>query len=273
VPSALEQHIDNGPAMHVLADSHVHLDDPRFAGDLADVIERARAAGVGMQVVPGVDRTSWPRIRDICAAHSGLFPAYGLHPVYLARHAPEHVDALPAWLDDNPAVAIGEIGLDFHAADLDHALQREYFQRQLALARERELPVIVHAREALEEVIQTLRRMPGMRGVVHSFSGSEQQARQLWQMDFHIGIGGPVTYERAQRLRRIVAHMPIEYLLLETDAPDQPDAAHRGLRNEPAHLADVLHCVSTLRGETVAAIAAATTMNSRRLFGLDRLID
>jgi TatD DNase family protein len=191
--------------------------------------------------------------------------------MFLARHAPEHVDALPAWLDGNNVVAVGEIGLDFHVEGLDRDRQRHYFTSQLQLARERKLPVIVHARGALEEVILTLRRTGGnLGGVVHSFSGSEQQARHLWDMGFHIGIGGPVTYERARRLRRIVAQMPIEFLLLESDAPDQPDAAHRGKRNEPARVTEVLRCIATLRDESEATIAAATAANACRVFDLDK---
>ncbi|HWX67786.1 MAG TPA: TatD family hydrolase [Rhodanobacter sp.] len=256
--------------MSKLVDSHVHLDDDAFDVDRDAVIERADQAGVDTMIVPAVDADSWPRITALCANHHQLHPAFGLHPMFLDKHAPEHVDALSAWLDENPAVAVGEIGLDFHVDGLDHELQRHYFLRQLRLARERDLPVIVHARAALEEVSLTLRRTGGLRGVVHSFSGSEQQARQLWHMDFCIGIGGPVTYERAQRLRRIVAQMPIEFLLLESDAPDQPDVTHRGERNEPARIAEILQCVAQLRGEPVATIAAATTANASRVFGLDK---
>ena len=256
--------------MPKLVDSHVHLDDDAFSPDRDAVIGRAIDAGVDTMILPAVDAASWPRIKALCANHRQLFPAYGLHPMFLAQHAPEHVDALSAWLDDDRVIAVGEIGLDFHVDGLDHDLQRHYFVNQLRLARERSLPVIVHARAALEEVTLTLRRTGGLRGVVHSFSGSEQQARHLWDMGFCIGIGGPVTYERAQRLRRIVAQMPIEFLLLESDAPDQPDAAHRGQRNEPARIAEVLRCIATLRGESEAAIAAATTANTRRLFDLDR---
>ena len=253
----------------MLVDSHVHLDDRAFDADRAQVLQRARDAGVGQMVVPAVDASSWTRIRDLCAAHRDtLFPAYGLHPLYLRQHAPADVDALLSWCDTNAAVAVGEIGLDFHAAELDPVLQRSYFTRQLALARELDLPVIVHARQALEEVILTLRRHPGMRGAVHSFSGSEEQAHRLWQLGFLVGIGGPVTYERAQRLRRIVARMPIEFLLLESDAPDQPDANHRGQRNEPARVAEVLRCVATLRGEAAQQVATATTANARCLFRL-----
>jgi TatD DNase family protein len=256
--------------MFTLADSHIHLDDVAFDGDRDAVIERASHAGVHAMIIPAVDANSWPRIKALCANRRQLFPAYGLHPMYLEQHAPEHIDALSSWLDDTSVVAVGEIGLDFHVAGLDHDLQRHYFTSQLTLARERDLPVIVHARGALEEVILTLRRIPGLRGVVHSFSGSEQQAQQLWRMGFHIGLGGPVTYERAQRLHRIVTQMPIEYLLLESDAPDQPDASHRGQRNEPARIVEVLRSIAELRGESEASVAAATTANVRRLFDLDR---
>jgi len=253
----------------VLADSHVHLDDRTFDADRAQVLQRARDAGIGQMVVPAVDAASWARIRELCATHPQvLFPAYGLHPLYLRQHAPGDVDALLSWCGANAAVAVGEIGLDFHLGELDPALQRSYFTRQLAVARTLDLPVIVHARQALEEVLLTLRRHPGVRGVVHSFSGSEEQARRLWQLGFLIGIGGPVTYERAQRLRRIVADMPIEFLLLESDAPDQPDANHRGQRNEPARVVEVLRCVAALRGEPEHAVAAATAANTRRLFHL-----
>jgi TatD DNase family protein len=253
-----------------LIDSHVHLDDEAFSADRDAVIERATRAGVGSMIVPGVDAASWPRIKALCAESGHLRPAYGLHPVYLQKHLPEHVDALSSWLDEGNVAAVGEIGLDFHLEDLDRDAQRHFFLRQLQLAREHELPVIVHARDALEEVSLTLRRTGGLRGVVHSFSGSQQQARHLWDIGFHLGIGGPVTYPRAQRLRRIVAQMPIEFLLLESDAPDQPGAAHRGERNEPARVVDVLQCVAALRGETEAYVASATSANARRLFALDR---
>jgi TatD DNase family protein len=256
--------------MPPLIDSHVHLDHPVFAIDREAVIARAKEAGIDGMVVPGVDFESWPRIKALCASDEHVHACYGLHPMFLARHTPEHLQALPAWLDRERPVALGEIGLDFHMPDPDRERQRLYFLQQLQLARERNLPVIVHARDALEEVSLTLRRCGGLRGVVHSFSGSEQQARQLWDAGFHLGIGGPITHERAQRLRRIVASMPIEFLLLESDAPDQPGAAHRGQRNEPAYITEVLQCVAGLRGEAEADIATATHANAHRLFGLDQ---
>ncbi|KLJ02048.1 TatD family hydrolase [Luteimonas sp. FCS-9] len=252
----------------MLVDSHCHLDAPAFDGDREAVLARARAAGVLRQVVPAVARAAWPTLRAVCASGAGLYPAYGLHPLFLAEHRPEDLDALADWIVRERPVAVGECGLDHFVDGLDRAAQARYFEGQLRLAHAHDLPVIVHARRAVDAVIATLRRFDGLRGVVHSFAGSPEQARQLWQHGFLIGLGGPVTYDRARRLHRLVAGMPIEQLLLETDAPDQPDSGHRGQRNEPARLVRVLDAVARLRGESAATVAARTSDNAARLFGL-----
>lgn len=251
-----------------LIDSHSHFDAAEFDADRAAVHARALDAGVDTQVVPAVAAAGWPGLKQVCAAFPGLHPAYGLHPMYLADHAPTHLGALRDWLARESAVAVGECGLDHYLPGLDPARQRELFAGQLCLAREFDLPVIVHARHAVDEVIALLRRHAPLRGVVHSFAGSAEQARQLWNMGFLIGLGGPITYERARRLRALAATMPLEYLLLETDAPDQPLASHRGQRNEPAHLVEVAQVVAQLRGIDVFEVAAATRSNAQRLFAL-----
>lgn len=251
-----------------LVDTHAHLDDHSFDPDRGAMFDRAAGVGVRRWIVPAIDRGNWETIEVLCAAREGAFPAYGLHPLFIDAHRDEHLAELPTWLDGHGAIAVGEIGLDFYVEGLDPARQRVVFVRQLEIAREHNLPVIVHARRAFEETIHTLRRFRGLRGVVHSFSGSEEQARQLFDLGFHIGIGGPVTYDRANRIRRVVASMPLEWLLLETDAPDQPCAHHRGERNEPAFMMDVLDTIATLRNESVEDIAAATTANAVKLFKL-----
>jgi len=249
-----------------LADTHCHLDDAGFDADRDAVVARARDAGVAWQVVPAVDAAGWPKLREVCAAAPGLLPAYGLHPMLVARHRPEHLVQLRDWIERERPVAVGECGLDYYVEGLDRAAQADVFEAQLRLARDFDLPVVVHARRAVDAVISMLRRVGGLRGVVHSFSGSEEQAAQLFKLGFLLGIGGPVTYERAKRLRRVVATMPIEHLLLETDAPDQPDAGIRGQRNEPARIAVVRDCIAALRNDAPDAIAAATTANAARLF-------
>lgn len=254
--------------MTPLVDTHCHLDGPEFAADRDAVIARARAAGVAHQVIPAIDRDSWDAIEALTATHRDLHPAYGLHPMLVDRHRPEHLDELEAWIERTRPVAVGECGLDFYIEGLDPDAQRRVFVRQLEIARDADLPVIVHARRAVEEVTSALKRIGHLRGVVHSFSGSEEQARQLFALGFHVGLGGPITYERARRLRRVVATMPIEFLLLETDAPDQPLEGRQGQRNEPARVREVLGAIATLRGEPEEDIATATTANACRLFGL-----
>ncbi|MBH1370636.1 TatD family hydrolase [Stenotrophomonas maltophilia] len=254
--------------MSILVDSHCHLDASGFDRDRAAVIERAQAAGVRQQVVPAVTAASWPKLREVCQQAPGLYPAYGLHPMFLADHQPGHLPLLREWIERERPCAIGECGLDFFVEGLDTDAQQAYFIGQLELAREFELPVIVHARRAVDAVIAAIRRVGGLRGVVHSFSGSPEQAAQLHRQGFLLGLGGPLTYDRAQRLQRLVREMPLEQLLLETDAPDQPDAGIRGQRNEPARLATIARHVAALRGMELEAVAQATTENARRLFAL-----
>ena len=250
-----------------LVDTHCHLDDAGFDDDRAAVLARARGAGVRWQVVPAIDRGNWDAVRQLCAGAPDLFAAYGLHPLCLAAHRPSHLDELRAWIKRERPLAVGECGLDYYIEDLDRDVQQGVFDAQLRIARDVDLPVIVHARRAVDAVIASLRKVGGLRGIVHSFSGSRQQADQLAQLGFLLGFGGPVTYPRANRLRTLVADLPLECMVLETDAPDQPDAGHRGERNEPARVADVARTIAELRGVTTEAVAEATTDNARRLFG------
>ncbi|MDE2406842.1 MAG: TatD family hydrolase [Xanthomonadaceae bacterium] len=251
-----------------LIDSHSHFDAAEFDSDRNAALARALAAGVVAQIVPAVDAAGWPKLRQVCASHDGLHPAYGLHPMYLEQHRPQHLQALGDWIERERPVAVGECGLDHFVEGLDAGAQQSYFDGQLALARAFDLPVIVHARRAVDAVIASIRRIGRLRGVVHSFSGSAEQAAQLHRLGFLLGIGGPVTFERANRLRGLVATLPLEQLLLETDSPDQPGAAHRGERNEPAHLPEILGVIATLRNVPQEEIAAAATANAERLFNL-----
>lgn len=255
--------------MTPLVDSHAHLDDTRFDADRDQVIERARQAGIRALVVPAVDASGWGGLERLATQQPDIFPAYGLHPMFLSRHHLSDTEHLDQWLDTHPAVAVGEIGLDHYIEDLDRDIQQELFDRQLSIAVNHRLPVIIHARRAVEAVIAAIRRHPGSRGVVHSFSGSSEQAEQLLHLGFFVGIGGPATYPRAQRLRRVVAALPRDQLLLESDAPDQPGVAHRGQRNEPALITETLAELAAIRDEDPQQLAHCTTSNASRLFGLD----
>lgn len=252
-----------------LFDSHCHFDVEAFDSDRPEALQRARAAAVIGQVLPAINHASWARIQALCAAHPDLHPAYGLHPMYIAEHRPEHLAALDGWLAQHPATAVGECGLDFYVDSLPVEPQRACFEAHLDVAQKHDLPLVIHARRAVEEVILRLRRKGGLSGVVHSYSGSLEQAHQLFELGFMIGLGGPVTYDRANRLKRIAKEIPLEFLLLETDAPDQPDSEHRGQRNEPSYLPRVAEVIADLRGMSVEALAKATTDNAMRLFRLD----
>ncbi|MET0026928.1 MAG: TatD family hydrolase [Candidatus Thiodiazotropha sp.] len=251
-----------------LIDAHSHFDDASFDADREQALQRAHDSGVREQVIPAVIAAWWPRIRELCRDYPGLYPSYGLHPMYLSDHRESHLEALREWIEREQPVAIGECGLDFYIPDPQPELQQFYFEGQLSLARQYDLPLIIHARRSVEEVINTLRRYPGVRGMLHSFSGSEQQALRLIDLGFYLSFGGPVTYPRAQRMHRLVQRLPLTSLMLETDSPDQPNCNHRGERNEPARLTEVLEQVSTLRSEPPEEVAEQTRRNTYRLFHL-----
>jgi TatD DNase family protein len=251
-----------------LIDSHVHFDDACFDDDREAALARAHEAGVEAQIIPAVKADWWPRIKQLCTKYPGLHATYGLHPMYLSDHLPQHLDELQTWIEQEKPVAIGECGLDFYIEDPQPESQQLYFERQLELATEYQLPVIIHARRSVETVILTLRRYPGLSGVLHSYAGSEEQARQLIEMGFYLSFGGPITYERSKRLHKLVRNLPLNAILLETDAPDQPGSLHRGERNEPAYLPEVLHAISQLRNEDPMYIADTTSNNCRRLFNI-----
>ncbi len=252
----------------MLVDTHTHIDDDAFAPDLNAVLARARAAGVMAQVVAGYVATHWSRLRQTCAAHEGLHAAYGLHPLYVAHHQPADLALLEHWIEQQQPVAIGECGLDFYVAGLDSARQAYFFSRQLAMAKEANLPVVIHARRAVDAVIAEIKKHPGVRGMVHGFVGSAQQAMRLVDLGFSLSFGGPLTYERAHRVRACAQAVPEFALLLETDAPDQPLAGWQGQRNEPARLPQVLAVLAQLRETDPMTLAATTTDNARQLFKL-----
>ncbi len=253
---------------HELIDSHCHFDAPAFDADRDALYQRARQAGVRHIITPAITATSWPGLRQICARYPGVHPAYGLHPMFQAEHRDDDIDRLQTWLERERPVAVGECGLDFYIPKPDKEKQTAIFRAQLALAQRFELPVIIHARKSVEAVMMLLREYPDVRGVMHSYSGSLEQARQLIERGFLLGFGGPLTWPRATRLRRIAATLPLESLLLETDAPDQPGEQHRGQRNEPAWLPEVAHTLAELRKISVDEVIEVTSDNARRLFSL-----
>lgn len=288
-----------------LIDTHVHLDDDRFDNDRHRVIKSARESGVCTMVVPATTRDRWRKIKTLAENHTGVHATCGLHPLYVARHCKNDLVILEQQIKENFCVAIGECGLDRHClkrpdpsqhsdSDTRFATQLFYFEAQLELASQADLPVIVHARQAVEDVILSIKKGPATRGVVHSFNGSLQQAGKLIDLGYRLSFGGAATYPRANKIHRLIRDLPADSILIETDAPDQIGHAHRNLaehrlheqcrgngndahpvvnqsvvhRNEPSFLPEVLRTVATLRGESEESIAHQCNENATKLFRL-----
>lgn len=250
-----------------LIDSHCHLDVAEFTADLPETLSRGHANGINAFVVPAIDYASWPGLQALARRCPDIKPAFGLHPMFLNEHLPAHLDALPDWLQTPECVAVGECGLDFFVPGLDAADQETIFIEHIKLAVRFDKPLIIHARRATERVMQLLKSHGPCRGVVHSYSGSLEQARQLVAMGFYLGIGGPITYPRSHRIRALVKDMPLECLLLETDSPDQPLFGEQGRRNEPRFLPRIAQAVADAKNLPIEQVALQTTANAMRLFG------
>lgn len=253
-----------------LIDTHCHLDVEEFAADRAAVLARARANGVAAIVVPGVLARTWPALLDFCASAQDLYPALGMHPVYLDQHRKEDVRELERAVAAQPVLAIGEIGLDFYLAGLDPARQQSLFEAQLEIARSCGLPVILHVRKAHDAVLATLRRIRVAGGICHAFNGSLQQAAIYRELGFRLGFGGMLTFERSRKLRVLAQSLPLDDIVLETDAPDMTVAQHRGERNSPEYLPFCLAALAQLRELPEHTVAEQTTANARAVLRLDR---
>ena len=217
-------------------------------------------------VIPATTANRWEKVKQVCADRDGLYPAYGLHPMFIEQHQVSHLRELDEWLEREKPIAVGECGIDFFHSRVDEKWQRQLFLEQLQLANTHRLPLIVHVRKAMDEVISLLRRHARHGGVVHSFAGSQQQALQLHDLGFKLGIAATVGFERAKKLRSVVAAMPAEALLLESDAPDQPGAAHRGQLNQPAYILEHLQSMAELRQCSPEELAVTLNQNAGQLF-------
>lgn len=251
-----------------MIDTHCHLDDPAFDDDRDDILQECRRRGITGIAVPGISAATWPRLFDVVARSSLLYPALGLHPIYSAEHTPEDIPRLAELIERTHPVAIGEIGLDYYVENADRERQQRFFAAQLDLARAAGLPVLLHVRRAHDETLAYLRRARPVGGIVHAFNGSLQQAQHYLDLGFKLGFGGAMTYERARKLRRLAVELPLESLVLETDAPDLSPSAHHGERNSPTYLPEILAVLAQLRAEDPAHIAAATSYNAQQVLGL-----
>ena len=245
----------------MLTDTHLHLDATEFDPDRAAVLARARAAGIERFVVPAVDRAGFARVLALAETTPGVFPALGIHPLYVDHADEADLHALDALLRQGRAVAVGEIGLDRHVPRPDAARQEAFFTAQLGLARRHGLPVILHVRRAQDAVLAALRRIRIKGGIAHAFNGSLQQAEAFIALGFKLGFGGAMTFDGSRRIRRLAAELPLEAIVLETDAPDIPPVWARGERNVPENLLRIAKVLAELRDLSLEEIIQATSDN------------
>ena len=262
--------------MPLWIDTHCHLDAPEFAADLPAVRARARQAGVGLCVWPAVQAADFERVRKLATAHGDAY-ALGIHPLFTPQAQEHDLRALDQALTqaqgDPHLVAVGEIGLDGWVPGLDMARQQHFYRAHLTLAQRHGLPVLLHVRRSADALLHGLRQCPVVGGLAHAFNGSRQQADQFIAMGFKLGFGGALTFERALQLRRLATELPLNALVLETDAPDMTPQSHRApgpgrTRNSPEFLPAVAAALAALRNVTIDEVVAVTRRESLKALRL-----
>lgn len=257
----------------MLIDTHCHLDAHEFDKDRDVLVSVARAAGVSGTVIPAVEVHNFSAVRACCLRYEGCVPAYGIHPLYLERTDDADFTLLRDWLKIQlgslvPPVAVGEIGLDFYLAGSDVVRQVHFFGEQLKIARDFDLPVLLHVRRSVDQVLKHLRRTGIRGGIAHAFNGSRQQADEFIRLGFKLGFGGAMTYPGSKRIRQLAATLPIEAIVLETDAPDIPPCWLAGGRNTPVELGRIASILAELRNISLADVRVAMSDNARAVLRL-----
>lgn len=256
--------------MTTFTETHAHIDDPAFDADREAVLERARAAGVSRLINLGSDLASSRASVELMRRHAWIWAAVGVHPSSTAQMRDRDYQEIRTLADDPRVVAIGEIGLDYYRDRSPRHIQQDAFRRQIRLARDIGKPLVVHDRDAHDDVLRILREegADAVGGVMHCFSGGGEFARSCLDLGFYIALGGPVTFSNGQRAREAALAVPADRLLLETDCPYLAPVPHRGQRNEPAYLAVIAEQLARLKGMSVDELARQTSANADRLFGL-----
>lgn len=249
-----------------LFDTHCHLDFPAFDADRKLLLQKSFENGIKNILLPGVKKEDWRVLRMHVALNPGLHAALGLHPMFIDEHTEQHLQDLEKALTLPPVSAVGEIGLDFYKPNLDREKQEDFFRAQIKIAMKFHLPVILHVRKAHDRVLKLLDLLRFSEGgIVHAYNGSLQQARSYISKGFKLGFGGTMTYERSVKIRELAKVLPLDSIVLETDAPDMVPSTSNSNRNTPVHLLDNFRALCQLRVETPEQIATTTTMNAKQV--------
>lgn len=251
-----------------IVDTHCHLDFTDFDADRDAVLKACTENQVSDIVVPAVSQPTWHNTISLCQRHKQLHLALGLHPIFIDQHQPQHLNELDQLVADTNPVAIGEIGLDFYLKQLDQEKQTLFFSKQLIIAKHHSLPVIIHNRKAHDQCINLLREISVVGGIIHNFNGSIQHAHKYIELGFKLGFGGMLTFQRSRVIRQLAKQIPIEAIVLETDAPDLTVEAHRGTRNSPEYLPHVLAALAEVKELSKTQVALETSRNAKSVLNL-----
>ncbi|MFA9559774.1 TatD family hydrolase [Evansella sp. AB-rgal1] len=254
----------------MLFDTHVHLNADQYEEDIEEVIERAREAGVTKMVVVGFDEKTIPKAMNLVEKYDFLYAAVGWHPVDAIDMEDRHIEWLRELASHPKVVAIGETGLDYHWDKSPKDVQKKVFRRQIQLAKEVKLPIIIHDRDAHQDIVDILKEENASEvgGIMHCFGGSIEIAQQCLNMNFYISFGGPVTFKNAKKPKEVAKEIPLERLLIETDAPFLAPHPYRGKRNEPAYVKLVAEKLAEIKEISYEELAHYTTRNAFKLFGI-----
>ena len=245
-----------------IIDTHCHLDVAEFEPDRNEVLSHCHSLGIAKIIVPAIQAKTWSRVVNLCKREKGLYPALGLHPVFIEQHQADDLERLEKLLETVSPVAIGEIGLDFYIKGLNQQQQIDLFEAQLHIAKKHDLPVILHVRKAHDQVLQILKKINVKGGFSHAFNGSLQQAEQYISLGFKLGFGGTLTYKNSSKIHNLAKTLPLESIVLETDAPDMVVESHRGERNSPEYIMECLVALANIRNEDVEVVAKQTSENA-----------
>lgn len=254
----------------MLFDTHCHLYDAAYDADRPAVLERARASGVGRMLCPATDRQSSEVCVELARHYDGIYAAVGIHPQEAGRVQPGDIEAIRRMAEQEPSVvAIGEVGLDYHYDTPARDMQKEIFIEMIGLARDLDLPIDIHDREAHGDTMEILRQYgKGLRGVFHCYSGSLEMTTELIRMGFYFGFTGTVVFPNSKRAKQVASRIPMERILIETDSPYLTPPPYRGRRNEPAYVRYVAEEIARLRGLDVEYVTSQTTANGLQVFGI-----
>ena len=254
----------------MLIDTQVHLNADQYDDDLQEVIDRALSEGIDRMFVVGFDTKTIERTMKLIDQYDFIYGIIGWHPVDAIDCTDERLEWIESLSKHPKIIGIGEMGLDYHWDKSPKDIQKDVFRKQIALAKRVQLPIIIHNREATQDCVDILKEENASEvgGIMHSFSGSNEIADEILKMNFYVSLGGPVTFKNAKQPKEVAKHVPLDRLLVETDAPFLSPHPYRGKRNEPARVKLVAEQIAELRGLTYEEVCEATTENAERLFKL-----